>query len=332
LSLEPPVPVIDFHAHMPWWVKRPESACARLLLEADMAGVDRLVVIGVKASEEAIKRVVTPQLIMELADRNSDLILYSGIPYLDRMIMNPGDAAAWHLEELKRHTRGVEDVLACAAASQGRAAPIASYDPDMGPHRFAEEVKNLEGRILGVKIFPTFHMISPDNPKLDPIYKAVAEIGGIVVVHTGCDPGVFEFPEMCSLARPSHVERAARRHRDTPFIVAHLGAYSALKPGIYFEEALKAIERDNVYADTSASDPIYVEKAAKETGAEKLLFGSDYPYVAGQSIAEAIRDILTLDLTEKQKKAILRWNAEKLIRNHTSWTTWLQQEGEEGAR
>ncbi len=323
MSWKPPVPVIDFHTHLPWWVKKPEGACSRLLLEADMAGVEKLVVIGVKASEEALRRVITPRLIENLARSNYDLLFYSGIAYLDKMIMNPEEAAEWHLEELRRHTRGLSDVLACSEASQGRAAPVASYDPDLGPHGFAEKVKRLEGRLLGVKIFPTFHMIDPSSPRLDPVYRATAEIGGVVVIHTGCDPGVFEFPEMCSLARPSLVEKAARRHPDTPFIVAHLGAYSALKPGIFFDEAVKALERDNIYADTSASDPLYVEKAAREAGADKLLFGSDYPYVAGQSIAEAVRDILSLSLTEKEKRRILRENAAKLLRNQTSWNTWI---------
>ena len=320
---EPPVPVVDFHTHLPWWVKRPESACARLLFEADNAGVEKLVVIGVKASEEAFRRVITPGLIEELARRNYDLLFYSGVPYLDRMVMDPAAAAEWHLEELRRHTRGLRDVLACLEASRGRAAPVASYDPDMGPHGFAEEVRRLEGRLLGVKVFPTFHMLDPSSPRLDPVYRAVAEIGGLVIVHTGCDPGVFEFPEMCSLARPSLVERAARRHRDVTFIVAHLGAYSALKPGIFFEEALKALERDNVYADTSASDPLYVERAAREVGAGKLLFGSDYPYVAGQSMRDAISDILSLDLSESEKRGILRENAVRLVRSLPSWSTWL---------
>lgn len=314
--------VIDFHAHMPWWLKDPRSSCRRLLLEADSAGVERLVVIGVAASEEEFRRRITPKAIVSAAHDSGDLLLYSGIPYISRMVADPEEAARWHVEELRRHTRRVEDVVECASIDQDRIAPVASYEPDRGPRGFAEAYKRYAGGLLGVKIFPTFHFLDPASTKLDPVYRAVAEDGGLVIVHTGCDPGVFEFPAMCSTARPSRVEEAARRHRDVAFIIAHLGAYSALKPGIYFEEALRALDRDNVYADTSAVDPLFVEKAVEEVGAEKILYGSDYPYVAGQDMGSSIDDILSLRLSESEKRAILRENAIRLLKEWTRWGKW----------
>jgi predicted TIM-barrel fold metal-dependent hydrolase len=139
--------------------------------------------------------------------------------------------------------------------------------------------------------------------------------GLILIVHTGCDPGIWEIPALCESARPKYLEDVARRHKDLVIIAVHLGSYSALQEGMFLHEALELLSKfDNVYGDTSAVAPYYVKIAVEEVGSDRLLFGSDYPYVIGCTPCDAIKGIESLEISEKDKKSILYLNAEKLLR------------------
>ena len=156
--------------------------------------------------------------------------------------------------------------------------------------------------------------ISPSSSKLYKLYRFVESISGIVIVHTGCDPGLWELPRMCRHARPKFVAEAARKFPNVPFIIAHMGSYSAIMPGIYFREALQAYSVDNVWMDTSAVDPLFVERAVEEVGYDKILFGSDFPYLVGFTIEDSVKDILKLGIGSDAKRAILYDNALRLLR------------------
>ncbi|GBF09236.1 conserved hypothetical protein [Aeropyrum pernix] len=302
---------IDFHVHMPYWIRDPVKSCRRLLLEELTAGAVSAVVIGVDASLETIKSRVTPREITEAAMEDFDYLAFQQVGYIGRMIMEPDKFLDDFLGDFHKHRRGPEDLRACRSVDPRFFYTIVSYKPGM-EEELAEIVRS-DPSILGVKIFPTFHFTRPDSQRLDPVYKAVEEAGGLVVVHTGCDPGPWELTRFCREARPSYVARAAKRFENLVFVIAHLGAYSALKPGIYFEETLKALSLENVYADTSAADPFFAAMAVREGYADKILFGSDYPYVSGYNVAMAVKDILSLDIDNNDKEAILRFNAEKLL-------------------
>jgi predicted TIM-barrel fold metal-dependent hydrolase len=306
---------IDFHVHPPWWLRDPGRACGLLAREAERAGFRAFVAIAFDA-EESLLSLLTPRDIVEAALEAADLVVYAPIPWLSRAVADPEGEIERLRELLKVHRRRPWEMVKCGEATGWRAIPVISYNPSLPQEEMAGLVRSLEGRILGVKVYPTFHMTPPDSPKLDPVYDAVRDIGGLVIVHTGCDPGIWELPRMCRHARPSLVRRAARRHRDLTFVVAHLGAYSALKPGIFFREALDALSEDNVYADTSAADPLYVEAAVREVGSEKLLFGSDFPYVEGLTMDAAAREIEALGLESRHLENMFRANAEKLLSRH----------------
>ena len=311
---------IDFHVHPPWWIRDPRRACEHLARVEERAGFRAFIVIAFDGDEDLLER-LKPQDIVRAAMESSDLLAYAlHLPWLSRAVTEPERELERLREELKIHRRRPWEMVECLEATGGRGLPVISYNPSVGPERFASIVRSLEGRILGVKIYPTFHFTPPDHPSLHQVYEAVEDVGGLVIVHTGCDPGLWELPPLCRYARPSLVRRAARRFRDLTFIIAHLGAYSALKQGIFFDEALKALEEDNVYADTSAVDPLYVEKAVREVGSEKLLFGSDYPYVHGLDVDAAAGEVEALGLETRHLENIFRRSAEKLLSRH-----WIRE-------
>ena len=314
--------IVDFHTHLPWRFKDINEASRALLSEMDKAGVTIAVVINVEFGVRTFLENVNVRRIIEAAAESIDFLMVPRIPYITRIVLEPERAIEEHVRFMRENHRDSVEFARTLQGSQ-RLIPVSSFNPDLSIQENVAKLKILGDLVLGVKIFPTLHFIRPDDEKLKPLYDLVADMGGVVIVHTGCDPGIWELPAFCANARPSYVVRAARMSRDTRFIVAHLGSYSALNPGIYFREALEALAEDNVYADTSAADPYYIERAVEEIGYDKLLFGSDYPAVQNLDIASALEELMMLDIPLKAKRAMVTDNPLKILRD---WSRWVYVE------
>ena len=91
---------------------------------------------------------------------------------------------------------------------------------------------------------------------------------------------------------------------------AHLGGYS-----IWEEAAEKLNSFPNFYVDCSSSFPFIGTEKAKELirkyGAEKVLFGTDYPMWSPKREIEAF---LSLGLDENENRCILNSNAKKVFK------------------
>lgn len=97
---------------------------------------------------------------------------------------------------------------------------------------------------------------------------------------------------------------------DLTIVCAHWGGglpFYALMP-----EVKKAMS--NVYFDTAASPFLYTPQVYNQViqlvGADKILFGSDYPLLAPSRL---LKEIAALDLPEETKKIILSGNALRLL-------------------
>ena len=99
-----------------------------------------------------------------------------------------------------------------------------------------------------------------------------------------------------------------------------MGSYSALYPGIWFEEALEVAKKHaNVYVDIAAVfSKSLVKRAVKELGEDKVLFGSDYPAIGGycdrlNGMVNCVKWALTLNLPLSAKKKLMGENARRLL-------------------
>ncbi len=306
--------IVDFHVHLPWRYRDPVQAARRLVAAMDEAGVQVAVVIAVEAGVETFRRNTSRREVKRALEEVADYIMLGRVPGIQRLLYNTGEALREHEDLIREHRRTTEEVVEAARAYPDRLLPVGSFCPDRGVEDTLRRLRRFEDELLGVKIYPTLHYVRPNDRRLEPLYRWAEESGKIVIVHTGCDPGLWELPRMCRYARPKYVAEAARRHRDAVFIVAHMGSYSAIMPGIFFHEALEAASLDNVYLDTSAVDPFFVDLAVEKIGYDKLLFGSDYPYMVGLTIKDVVMDILRLDIPVEAKRAILRDNAVRLLK------------------
>jgi hypothetical protein len=97
---------------------------------------------------------------------------------------------------------------------------------------------------------------------------------------------------------------------DLKLVCAHWGGglpFYALMP-----EVKAALQ--NVYFDTAASPFLYTPQVyaqvAQLVGADKILFGSDFPLIPQRRF---LKEITALDLPEETKNKILAGNAKKLL-------------------
>ncbi|MEB3825412.1 MAG: amidohydrolase family protein [Desulfurococcales archaeon] len=311
------VDIIDFHMHLPPKPRDPRQAAHRLVEDMDSAGVSKGVVIAVEVSRRLFKTNVDKKaLIKALRDSGVHAVM-SKWGMIRRIIEEPEKVIEDHEYLIVENRRSNHEVLAAAESSGGRLIPVASYNPDESIEDNIGFVERNRRRILGIKVFPTFHFINPGDRRLFPLYQALEDLGLILIVHTGCDPGIWELPPMCREARPRHLEHVAREFPDLDIVIAHLGSYSLLQPGIYFHESIEIGRKyGNIYFDTSAVDSYFIEKAVKKLGSDKLLFGSDHPYMVGLSLRDLVSEIIRLPIDYPDKIRIVRENAVRLLGSH----------------
>ncbi len=186
-----------------------------------------------------------------------------------------------------------------------------------------EKMKEIDKfNLRGIKFIPTLQFFNPmkNMDKLRKVFEFCERKRKIVMFHTGCDPFVWEMPELSEDANPKYLKSIIQEFENVQVILAHMGCYSSRYPGIWFNEALElGKNHENVWFDIAAASYIvtekeYVNKIREKIGVNRVLFGSDYPAVMGSDIKSTVEEVReTQHLTEKEKEKILGLNAKKLL-------------------
>jgi len=146
------------------------------------------------------------------------------------------------------------------------------------------------------------------NANLAPLMEVIRQNKLIMLVHAD-EPAGHVYPGKGSVT-PNVLYPFIARFPDLTIVCAHWGGglpFYALMP-----EVKKAIT--NVFFDTAASSFLYSPQiynhAVQLIGAEKILFGSDYPLLKQRRL---LNEINSASLPEKAKKLILSGNARRLL-------------------
>lgn len=173
-----------------------------------------------------------------------------------------------------------------------------SVHPD---YEFAtEDIDRLkEAGVKGFKFHPDFQEFNIDDDKALKLYERIGSDYPIVV-HTGDKKLKFSAPE-----RLARVLEIFPEHK---FVAAHMGGYSV------WDTEAECLVGKNVWFDTSSTmfeiTPQKMADMIKRHGADKVLFGTDYP--AFSTVDEAEK-IMRLDLSDEEKEMIMHKNAEELL-------------------
>ncbi|MFO7839624.1 MAG: amidohydrolase family protein [Desulfosalsimonadaceae bacterium] len=145
--------------------------------------------------------------------------------------------------------------------------------------------------------------------QLEPVMAICREKGAPVMIHTN-EPIGHMYPGKTPNTL-SEIYELIKRFPDNRIILAHWGG------GIFFYMLMKKEVRDNlanVYFDTAASPFLYSPQiypvAAEIAGAEKILWGTDYPLIRP---GRYFREIGGCGLTEGQSRQVLGANAKRLL-------------------
>ena len=182
--------------------------------------------------------------------------------------------------------------------SNGRFLAFGTLHPD---HRdIAGELQRIKDMGLkGIKFHPDFQKIYLDEPKMMKIYELIGDSMPIVL-HMGDWRTDFSSPWRLAgvLDALPHLN----------IVAAHFGGYSE------WDEVKKHLVGRRVWFDTSSTFWELPAGEAREIalahGTDKLLFGSDYPTSLPKA---AIRDVLSMELSEADNEKIFYRNAMELL-------------------
>ena len=177
----------------------------------------------------------------------------------------------------------------------------------------AEEAERcLEGGLSGIGELAFYRsgIDASARDQIEPIMDCCRHRQVPVMIHTNEPVGhVYPGKTPNTLAQ---IEAFLHRFPDNKIILAHWGAglffFSLMKKGV--REVLK-----NAYFDTAASPYLYRRDiyplAAKLIGADRILFGSDYPLLAP---SRYFKEIQNCGLNPLEIEAICGGNAAKLLK------------------
>jgi predicted TIM-barrel fold metal-dependent hydrolase len=147
-----------------------------------------------------------------------------------------------------------------------------------------------------------------DDEIMEPFIEVVNKHNLILLTHAS-EPVGHSYPGKGAVT-PELLYSFITRYPDLTLVCAHWGGglpFYALMP-----EVKQAMSK--VYFDTAASPFLYspqvYSQVVRLVGAEKILFGSDYPLLAQSRL---LGEINSLDLPEGTKSLILSGNARRLL-------------------
>lgn len=155
--------------------------------------------------------------------------------------------------------------------------------------------------LKGVKIHPDFQGFKLDDYRYLKLYELCGK-DLPVLIHTG--------DKRYDFSNPNRMKAVLDTFHDVTFIGAHFGGWS-----IWEQAAAELAGYENFYVDCSSSfyanTPAVSEKLIRTYGADRVLFGTDYPMWSAESELEYF---FALNLTDAEREQILHKNVEKIFK------------------
>ena len=222
-----------------------------------------------------------------------------GVPFaeLERCLGECGiDGAVLTSTDLKENAAVIEFIL-------GDAQKKYWFFPWVNPAADGdlEFVKARRKDIHGLKLHPSVDRIKVTDPRVEPFIRYAGDEGMPVMVHCG------RWQEMSSY---SLVLEVAAVYRDVDFILSHMGGDT---PELEMAtiEAVNAGGLSNVYLGTEGVREYWaVQRAVDVLGAERVVFGSDFPLGHPRMYLGVID---ALKVTEDQRNLLLGGNILRLV-------------------
>ena len=185
------------------------------------------------------------------------------------------------------------------------------------PPRLEEALAELERAItklslVGLKLHPTVQLFMMNDPSVIAIIDRAKEYDIPVVLHVA-SPAYRPFPDHLGAFAQEVVDSESSNPYSSSALLASIvkhynsrKVFSAHLGGIYSPE----IEQSKISFQTVGACVSAIEYAYRVVGADRIVFGSDYPFF---DPAEEIKKIRRANIPEKAKEKILGKNMEELL-------------------
>lgn len=218
------------------------------------------------------------------------------------------ETCVWHNAVMAEWIKASPDRFSAFASVQALAGDVALDDLQ----------RARDAGLGGVgEVFPAAQGFAMNNPTWEKVLAWAAAEKIPVNLHVP-EPAGRDYPGYIPASWRDY-QRMARQHPRTTFIFAHWGG---LLPLMAWHEAVRA-DLANVYYDTAASPLLYdtavYRQVADAVGAEKILFGSDYPLRVfpreqkEPDFARPVAEVKNSDLTAAEQALVLGGNIRKLL-------------------
>ncbi len=218
---------------------------------------------------------------------------------LEEMTREAGIDRAIVISELgvRPRNRELAEALAATASTQGLFYGCAWINPHFGEEAVQElEVAVREWGFRALKLMPTHHAFRPVSQVAHALMHKAEALGVPVTVHSGST----------SFSHPLEIAELAAAFPRVPVILDHMG-YRYFVP-----EAVAAARRTpNLYlATTGVMEPHFIRMAVKEVGAERVMFGTNAPFVHSSTQLLVVRQA---ELSEAEEQKVLAENAARVF-------------------
>ncbi len=194
--------------------------------------------------------------------------------------------------------------------------PLVSLHPDMDGDLLA----HLHGYIAlgakGIKIHPSIQEFIPNHPKMQDIYAYCDAHAFPVVFHCGLVSRVY----LNDFADLEMILPVIDTYRHIPIVLTHMAEGNAADvfrvaqqyPHVLFDTSI-VISGKLCFKrlhDLRWQEDAFVVNVVRRIGAERIVFGSDYPF--GSPIHDVVR-LLGMPLTDDEKQMIVGGNAMRIF-------------------
>ncbi|MCB0834338.1 MAG: amidohydrolase [Bacteroidetes bacterium] len=282
--------VVDIHIHIqPWWQLKPE------IRDRMAAGKDDF--------EGLLDLMKNPAHLIKIMD-DSDIEKVGLINYVSPDLMGFDETSNDFSAEYQKFAPD-------RFIAFGSVHPRFVKDADAEIHRLIQDLG-----IRAVKIHPPHQLFYPNDylsgmKNLEVVYRRCEEWGIPVMFHTGTS---FFSGARIKYGDPMCLDDVALDFPKLKMIMAHGG-----RP-LWMDTAFYLLRRHrNLWLDISSIPPkklISDYFPRLEEVADRTLFGTDWPGPMVQDIRKNADEFLSLPLSEKAKKGIIRENALKLFESH----------------
>jgi len=276
--------IIDFHTHVfPPRIKKNRSK----YIDSDPC-------FAILYSKKDVRLATADELIASMDKAEVDI----------SVIVNIG----WTTHELCVETN--DYILESMAKYPKRLVGFCTVQPNSYEAALAEVERCAQAGVRGVgELRPDMQLFElGDETVMQPLVEILKKYKLILLTHAS-EPVGHEYPGKGGIT-PDVLYPFITSFPDLTIVCAHWGG------GLPFYALMPEVKRamSNVFFDTAASPFLYSPQVYNQViqlvGADKILFGSDYPLLEQSRLLKEIR---SLDLPEEAKDLILSGNARRLL-------------------